>query len=196
MRYKADVNLEADQWVTDNSLQLHWQLLPHDDLDLDRPQLYFDVRYSMSRAFHVREGHGSSVSKTYLERLATRRPLARMTFTVFGLSACSIVIHRPQGVRVGDVLEHIHELLQAPLSPSERETGRAARCLPHYEERVRQERLLDDSYVDVGMRRLDLLEGRFIFDGCQWRPPRERYPDGSWTLMFSSPVWKSHKVTD
>ena len=191
--HETHINLLADQWVTDNGLQLHWQLLPYDDLDLDRPRLYFDIRYSLSNAFHVRDGRGIPIKEMYLNRLATRRALTQMTFTLKGIPGRTIVVHRPQGVRVRDVLERIQQLLQDPLTLGEKRAdfrGCVTRSRPHYEERVRQERLVDDSYVDDGMHRLDLLEGRFIFDGCQWRPPREGYPNGSWTLLFSHPVWK------
>ncbi|VDC04615.1 unnamed protein product [Peniophora sp. CBMAI 1063] len=191
-------DLESDQWVTDNGLQLHWQLLPYNDLGLDRPRLYFDIRYDLSEAYHVRDGRGSPIPDMYLERFATRRPIPRMTFTIDGLSGCYIVINRPQGVRVRDVLHRVQEVLQIPLTLSEKRDdylGRVKRGWSHYEERVGQERLRDAAFVDAGMRRLDLLESRFVFDGCQWRPPREGYPHGSWTLMFTHPVWRYEEQT-
>ncbi|KZV60781.1 hypothetical protein PENSPDRAFT_693966 [Peniophora sp. CONT] len=87
----------------------------------------------------------------------------------------------------------MHENYQLVLTRTEKalHRDRVERAQPFYEERVRHERALNPAYVDLGMRRIDLLEGKVVFIGCQWRHPCQEYPEGSWTLLFLPPPRKA-----
>lgn len=80
----------------------------------------------------------------------------------------TIAVNRSDGVRVYDVYDAIHKAYQPVLTPSEKAgfSERAALHQPFYEERVRLERSRNPSYIDPGMRRVDLLGKRVIYSGC------------------------------
>ncbi|KZV66140.1 hypothetical protein PENSPDRAFT_755931 [Peniophora sp. CONT] len=168
---------------------LHWQLLPFNAAS-GKPRLYFDIRYAAEYATHVRDGQGHfNIPRRELEKLATKKGLPDMTFCAWDLPIFDIEVHRPDGVRVCDVFERMYENHQLVLTRTEKalHRDRVERAQPFYEERIRHERALNPAYVDLGMRRIDLLEGKTVFIGCQWRHPCQEYPDGSWTLLFLPP---------
>ncbi|KZV60780.1 hypothetical protein PENSPDRAFT_759826, partial [Peniophora sp. CONT] len=172
---------------------LQWQLLPF-NAQSGKPRLYFDIRFASEYASYVRDGQGHfNIPRSELEKLATKKGLPDMTFCAWDLPIFDIEVHRPEGVRVCDVLERIHENYQLVLTRTEKalHCDRVDRAQSFYEERVRHERALNPAYADLGMRRIDLLEGKVVFIGCQWRHPCQEYPEGSWTMLFLPPPRRS-----
>ena len=168
---------------------LHWQLLPY-NAQSGKPRMYYDIRFPAEYASHVHDGQGHfPIARKELEKPATKKNLPYMTFTAWDLPIFDIEVHRHEGVRVCDVLERVYEHYQLVLTRTEKalHRDRVERAQPYYEERVRHERQRDPLYVDQGMRRIDLMEGKVVFVGCQWRHPCEEYPEGSWTLLFLPP---------
>jgi len=160
---------------------LHWKLLP---FDVRRPKgkLQFDFAYEVDEI--VLEGAaGGSRPLSVLERnkSAAEPGLTEMVIHCAELPDWPVHVARQSGIRCVDVFEAIRDTYNVVLTTTERSI---------HQSRVRdieRRRPPTPEGTKKGVRRRDLLDGKTLFLGLDWRPSDARYPNGCWCLKVGSP---------
>jgi hypothetical protein len=91
-------------------------------------------------------------------------------------------VARQAGIRCVDVFDAIRDTYNVVLTTTERSI---------HQSRVRdieRRRPPTPEGAKKGLRRRDLLDGKTLFLGLDWRTSDARYPDGCWCLKVGSPT--------
>jgi hypothetical protein len=160
---------------------LHWKLLPY---DARRPKgkLQFDFACEVEEII-LAGAAGGSRPLSVLERnkSAAEPGLTEMVIHCAELPDWPVHVARQSGIRCVDVFEAIRDTYNVVLTTMERSI---------HQSRVRdieRRRPPTPEGVKKGVRRRDLLDGKTVFLGLDWRTSDARYPNGSWCLKVGSP---------
>jgi hypothetical protein len=160
---------------------LHWKLLP---FDARRPKgkLQFDFAREVDEII-LASSAGGSRPLSVLERnkSAAEPSLTEMVIHCAELPDWPVYVARQSGIRCVDVFEAIRDTYNVVLTATERS---------YHQSRVRdieRRRPPTPEGAKKGLRRRDLLDGKTLFLGLDWRPSDARYPDGCWCLKVGSP---------
>jgi hypothetical protein len=158
---------------------LHWKLLPF-DARRSRGKLEFDFAREVDEIV-VAETRGSSRPLTVLER---NKPAANPVITEMDifcpeLPDWPVHVARQSGIRCVDVFEAIYDTYDVELTTTERTI---------HQSRIRNIERRRPGGARKGVRRRDLLDGKTMFLGLDWRTSDSRYPDGCWCLKVGTPV--------
>ncbi|KAI0947409.1 hypothetical protein AcW1_007643 [Taiwanofungus camphoratus] len=171
---------------------LHWQLLPHDP-SRSKKLIYFDVAQDVSFIRDHSNMPPLALKASDMEKPAAEIPLNEMSIRCTQLPHWDIHVSRsgPSGVRCLDVYRAIFETFHPPLTDAERElylpAERRTRCEEQFRKRCKASPGLYDYELRLGMRRVDLLEGRTIFMGLRRPMDTDDKPDRYWVLELGLP---------
>jgi hypothetical protein len=161
---------------------LHWKLLPFDPR---RPKgkLQFDFAREVEEIVLVESAGRRSRPLSVLERnkSAAEPSLTEMVIHCAELPDWPVYVARQSGIRCVDVFEAIRDTYNVVLTTTERSI---------HQTRVRdieRRRPPTPEGTKKGLRRRDLLDGKTLFLGLDWRPSDARYTDGCWCLKVGSP---------
>jgi hypothetical protein len=146
--------------------------------------LKFDFAREVDEIILAEGGRRGSRPLTVLERdkAASEPGLTEMVIYCPELPDWPVYISRQSGIRCVDVFEAIRDTYNVVLTATERSVR---------QHRVRDiERRLPPSPelgAKKGVRRRDLLEGKTVFRGLDWRPSDSRHPNGCWCLKIGPP---------
>ena len=155
---------------------LHWKLLRFDP-QRSKGKLKFDFAREVDEVI-LAEGRRGSRPLSVLERnkSAAEPGLTEMVIHCMELPDWPVYVMRQTGIRCVDVFEAIRDTYNVVLTATERSM---------HQSRVRDiEKRLPPAPEGAkkGLRRRDLLEGKTMFLGLDWRTPDARYPNGCWCL--------------
>lgn len=160
---------------------LHWKLLP---FDARRPKgrLQFDFAREVDEII-LAEVPGGSRPLSVLERnkSAAEPSLTEMVIHCAELPDWPVYVARQSGIRCVDVFEAIRDTYNVVLTTTERSI---------HQSRVRdveRRRPPTPEGAKKGVRRRDLLDGKTMFLGLDWRTSDALYPNGCWCLKVGSP---------
>jgi hypothetical protein len=128
------------------------------------------------------EGSRGSRPLSVLERnkSAAEPGLTEMTIHCMDIPYWPVYVGRQSGIRCVDVFEAIRDTYNVVLTATERSI---------HQSRVRDiERRLPPAPEGSkkGVRRRDLLDGKTLFLGLDWRTSDSRYPNGCWCLKVGA----------
>lgn len=160
---------------------LHWKLLPF-DAQRSKGQLKFDFAREVDEII-LAEGQRGPRPLSTLERnkSAAEPGLTEMVIHCMELPDWPVYVVRQSGIRCVDVFDAIRDTYNVVLTTTERS---------NHQGRVRdieRRRPPTPEGVKKGVRRRDLLEGKTLFLGLDWRTSDSRYPNGCWCLKVGSP---------
>ena len=159
---------------------LHWKLLPFDP-QRSKGKLKFDFAREVDEII-LAEGQRSSRPLSVPERnkSAAEPGLTEMVIHCMELPDWPVYVARQSGIRCVDVFEAIRDTYNVVLTATERSM---------HQSRVRDiERRLPPTPEGAkkGVRRRDLLDGKTLFVGLDWRTSDSRYPNGCWCLQVGN----------
>ncbi|KAI9443431.1 hypothetical protein H4582DRAFT_2054430 [Lactarius indigo] len=164
---------------------LHWKLLPF-DAQRSKGKVKFDFAHEVDEILLAEGRHGSARPLSVPERnkSAAEPSLTEMVIHCAELPDWPVHVARQSGIRCVDVFEAIRDTYNVVLTTTERTI---------HQSRVRDiERRRpptpEGAAAKKGVRRSDLLEGKTLFLGLDWRGSDSRYPDGCWCLKVGSPL--------
>jgi len=165
----------------DPPARLHWKLLPFDPRR-SKGKLKFDFAREVDEIVLVEGQRGSRPLSTPERNKSAAKPLlTEMVIHCPELRDWPVYVVRQSGIRCVDVFEAIRDTYDMALTSTERSNHQA---------RVRdvEERLppTPEGARKV-VRRRDLLEGKTLFLGLDWRTSGSRYPNGCWCLRIGTP---------
>jgi hypothetical protein len=163
---------------------LHWKLLPF-DAQRSKGKVKFDFAHEVDEILLAETRHVGARPLSVQERnkSAAEPGLTEMVIHCAELPDWPVHVARQSGIRCVDVFEAIRDTYNVVLTTTERNM---------HQQRVRDiERRRpptpEGAASKKGVRRRDLLEGRTLFLGLDWRANDSRYPDGCWCLKVGSP---------
>jgi len=164
---------------------LHWKLLPF-DAQRSKGKVKFDFAHEVDEILLAESRHVGARPLSVQERnkSAAEPGLTEMVIHCAELPDWPVYVARQSGIRCVDVFEAIRDTYNVVLTTTERNM---------HQQRVRDiERRRpptpEGAAGKKGVRRRDLLEGKTLFLGLDWRPSDSRYPDGCWCLKVGSPT--------
>ncbi|KAH9969868.1 hypothetical protein BC827DRAFT_42616 [Russula dissimulans] len=160
---------------------LHWKLLPF-DAQRSKGKLKFDLAREVDEIV-LAETRGGSRPLSVFER---KKPAAdpgvtEMVIFCAELPDWPVHVARQSGISCVDVFEAIRDTYNVVLTTTERTI---------HQSRVRnieRRRPPTPEGAKKGVRRRDLLDGKTMFLGLDWRTSDSRYPDGCWCLKVGTP---------
>lgn len=163
---------------------LHWKLLPF-DAQRSKGKVKFDFANEVDEILlaETRQVGARPLSVQERNKSAAEPGLTEMVIHCAELPDWPVHVARQSGIRCVDVFEAIRDTYNVVLTTTERNM---------HQQRVRDiERRRpptpEGAAGKKGVRRRDLLEGKTLFLGLDWRPSDSRYPDGCWCLKVGSP---------
>ncbi|KAH9002820.1 hypothetical protein EDB86DRAFT_2827184 [Lactarius hatsudake] len=167
---------------------LHWKLLPF-DAQRSKGKVKFDFAHEVDEILLAegRQGSARPLSVQERNKSAAEPSLTEMVIHCAELPDWPVHVARQSGIRCVDVFEAIHDTYNVVLTTTERTI---------HQSRVRDiERRRpptpEGAAAKKGVRRRDLLDGKTLFLGLDWRASDSRYPDGCWcpqSLLSAIPV--------
>jgi hypothetical protein len=159
---------------------LHWKLLPF-DAQRSKGQLKFEFAREVDEII-LAEGQRGPRPLSTLERnkSASEPGLTEMVIHCMELPDWPVYVVRQSGIRCVDVFDAIRDTYNVVLTTTER-TNHQARVRD-----IERRRPPTPEGVKKGVRRRDLLEGKTLFLGLDWRTSDSRYPNGCWCLKVGS----------
>jgi hypothetical protein len=159
---------------------LHWKLLP---FDARRPRkLQFDFAREVDEIILVEAGGGSRpLSVLERNKSAAQPGLTEMVIHCAELPDWPVYVARQSGIRCVDVFETIRDAYDVVLTTTERSIHQS-----HVRD-IERRRPPTPEGAEKGVRRRDLLYGKTLFLGLDWRTSESRYPNGCWRLRVGSP---------
>ena len=160
---------------------LHWKLLPF-DAQRSKGKLKFDFARSVDE-ITLAEGQRGSRPLSTLERnkSAAEPGLTEMIIQCLELPDWPVYVARQSGLRCVDVFEAIRDTYNVVLTSTER-SNHLARVRD-----IERRRPPTPEGVTKVVRRRDLLEGKTLFLGLDWRTSGSGYPYGWWFLRVGTP---------
>jgi len=160
---------------------LHWKLLPF-DAQRSKGKLKFNFSREVDEIV-LAEIRGGSRPLSVLERnkSAAEPSVTEMVIFCAELPDWPVNVARQSGIRCVDVFEAIRDTYNVVLTTTERSI---------HQSRVRdieRRRPPTPEGAKKGLCRRDLLDGKTIFLGLDWRTSDSRYPNGCWCLKLASP---------
>jgi len=160
---------------------LHWKLLPF-DAQRSKGKLKFNFSREVDEIV-LAESRGGSRPLSVLERnkSAAEPGVTEMVIYCVELPDWPVHVARQSGIRCVDVFEAIRDTYNVVLTTTERSI---------HQSRVRdieRRRPPSPEGAKKGVRRRDLLDGKTMFLGLDWRTSDSRYPNGCWCLKVGSP---------
>jgi hypothetical protein len=160
---------------------LHWKLLPF-DAQRSKGKLKFDFARQVDEILLAEARQGLRPLTVPERNKAAAEPgLTEMVIHCADLPDWPVHVARQSGIRCVDVFEAIHDTYNVVLTATER-TIHQIRVWD-----IERRRPPTPEGTKKGVRRRDLLEGKTLFLGLDWRPSDSRYPDGCWCLKVGSP---------
>ncbi|KAH9035597.1 hypothetical protein EDB84DRAFT_1561148 [Lactarius hengduanensis] len=163
---------------------LHWKLLPF-DAQRSKGKVKFDFAHEVDEILLAegRQGSARPLSVQERNKSAAEPSLTEMVIHCAELPDWPVHVARQSGIRCVDVFEAIRDTYNVVLTTTERTI---------HQSRVRDiERRRpptpEGAAAKKGVRRRDLLDGKTLFLGLDWRASDSRYPDGCWCLKVGSP---------
>jgi hypothetical protein len=160
---------------------LHWKLLPF-DAQRSKGKLRFDFAREVDEIVLAEARQGPRPLTVHERNKAAADPgLTEMVIHCAELQDWPVHVARQSGIRCVDVFEAIRDTYNVVLTATERTI---------HQSRVRdieRRRPPSPEGTKKGVRRRDLLEGKTLFLGLDWRTSDSRYPDGCWCLKVGSP---------
>lgn len=168
-------------------VSLHWKLLPYNH-QISKARLVFDVAREVECVRLLYTYPARPLTTVERNKPAAEPLLKEMVIRCPELSDWPVYVERASGIRCIDVFEAIHRTYSIILTNADRRihAGRVRACQDVFEERCRHEPNLSAQEKAQGMRRVDLLGRKSIFQGLDWTPPDKHNPDGSWTLKLAT----------
>ncbi|KAI9447247.1 hypothetical protein F5148DRAFT_727235 [Russula earlei] len=159
---------------------LHWKLLPF-DAKRSKGQLKFDFGREVDEIVLAEIQRGSRpLSVLERNKSAAEPGLTEMVIHCVELPDWPVHVARQSGIRCVDVFEAIRDTYNVVLTSTERTI---------HQSRVRdieRRRPPTPEGAKKGVRRRDLLDGKTLFLGLDWRTSDSRYPNGCWCLKVGS----------
>ncbi|KAI9464995.1 hypothetical protein BJY52DRAFT_1114294 [Lactarius psammicola] len=165
---------------------LHWKLLPF-DAQRSKGKVKFDFAREVDEillAEAQRQGSARPLSVQERNKSAAEPGLTEMVIHCAELPDWPVHVARQSGIRCVDVFEAIRDTYNVVLTTTER-------TIHHSRVRDIERRrppTPEGAAAKKGVRRRDLLEGKTLFLGLDWRASDSRYPDGCWCLKVGSPL--------
>jgi hypothetical protein len=160
---------------------LHWKLLPF-DAQRSKGKLKFDFARQVDEIVLAEARQGlRPLTVNERNKAASEPGLTEMVIHCVDLPDWPVYVIRQSGIRCVDVFEAIQDTYNVVLTAMERSI---------HQNRVRdvkRRRPPTPEGTKKGVRRRDLLEGKTLFLGLDWRPSDPRHPDGCWCLKVGSP---------
>jgi hypothetical protein len=160
---------------------LHWKLLPF-DAQRSKGKLRFDFAHEVDEIILAEARQGPRPLTVHERNKPAAEPgLTEMVIYCTELPGWPVYVARQSGIRCVDVFEAIRDTYNVVLTATERTI---------HQSRVRDiERRRPPSPEGTKncVRRGDLLEGKTLFLGLDWRTSDSQYPDGCWCLKVGSP---------
>ena len=160
---------------------LHWKLLPF-DAQRSKGKLGFDFAREVDEIVLTEARLGPRPLTVQERNKSAAEPgLTEMVIYCAELPGWPVHVARQSGIRCVDVFEAIRDTYNVVLTATERTM---------HQSRVRdieRRRPPTPEGTKKGVRRRDLLEGKTLYLGLDWRAPDSRYPDGCWCLKVGSP---------
>jgi hypothetical protein len=159
---------------------LHWKLLPFDP-HRSKGKLKFDFAREVDEIV-LADARGGSRPLSVMERnkSAGEPGLTEMVIYCAEIPDWPVHIPRQSGIRCVDVFEAIHDTYNVVLTATERSI---------HQSRVRdfeKRRPPTPEGAKKCVRRRDLLDGKTLFLGLDWKPSDSRFPNGCWCLKVGS----------
>jgi hypothetical protein len=135
----------------------------------------------------VESASGGSRPLSVLERNkpASEPSLTEMVIHCNELPDWPVFIARTSGIRCVDVFEAIRDMYDVVLTTTERSIHQSR--VRDIERRRPPTVTLEGAKKGLSVRRRDLLDGKTLFLGLEWRTSDARYPSGCWCLRVGSP---------
>ncbi|KZT23408.1 hypothetical protein NEOLEDRAFT_543676 [Neolentinus lepideus HHB14362 ss-1] len=169
-----------------NVKNLHWLLLPYDSR-ISKGFLEYDFAYHIDRIrLRSLHGHTRPLNDVDLHKPAADERVTQMTITCAELPWWHVRVRRPEGVRIVDVLDGIHQTYYRPLTEADKDkigSEKIAACEGAFRRRCRAAPALDEWEHSQGMRRVDLLRGKTMFLGLI-RHPQSGQAGDLWLLYL------------
>ena len=169
--------------LSDPPAKLHWKLLPFDPRR-SKGKLKFDFAREVDEIVLVEGQRGSRPLSTPERNKSAAKPLlTEMVIHCPELRDWPVYVVRQSGIRCVDVFEAIRDTYDMGLTSTECSNH-------HWQARVRDiEGRLPPTPEGARkvVRRRDLLEGKTLFLGLDWRTSGSRYPNGCWCLRVGTP---------
>ena len=159
---------------------LHWKLLPFDSRS-PRGELQFDLVRKVDEIILVEAGGSRPLSVLERNKSASEPSLTEMVIHCPELPDWPVYVARQSGIRCVDVFEAIRDTYNVVLTATERSL---------HQSRVRdieRRRPPTPQGAKRGLRRRDLLDGKTLFLGLDWKPSDALYPGGCWSLNVGFP---------
>ncbi|KAI0290920.1 hypothetical protein BC826DRAFT_520026 [Russula brevipes] len=155
---------------------LHWKLLPFDP-HRSKGKLKFDFAREVDEIV-LGDARGGSRPLSVMERnkSAGEPGLTEMVIHCVEISDWPVYVARQSGIRCVDVFEAIRDTYDVVLTATERSV---------HQSRVRdfeRRRPPTPEGAKKCVRRRDLLDGKTLFLGLDWKPSDSRFPKGCWCL--------------
>ena len=162
---------------------MHWKLLPF-DAQRSKGKLKFDFAREVDEIVLAEAPLGPRpLTVQERNKLAAKPGLTEMIIHCDELPDWPVYVARQSGIRCVDVFEAIRDTYNVVLTVTERMI---------HQSRIRdieslRRRPPTPEGTNKGVRRRDLLDGKTLYLGLDWRTPDSRYPDGCWCLKVGSP---------
>lgn len=165
---------------------LHWKLLPF-DAQRSKGKVKFDFAHEVDEILlaEARQRGARPLSVQERNKAAAEPGLTEMVVHCAELPDWPVHVARQSGIRCVDVFEAIRDTYNVVLTTTERTIHQSR--VREIERRRPPTPEGSGAAAKKGVRRRDLLEGKTLFLGLDWRAPDSRFPDGCWCLKVGIP---------